>query len=93
MTKKEFKSRCYFNSYGSGKSKINAIWFDWNDTMPNIGYKYMVKATIDNCKRKELFDCFYDWVINEKPLRYYYINYKYAINNEDRFKVPLSMSY
>lgn len=92
MTKKEFKSRCSFHEYGRGQQKRNAIYFDWKTGETNgkffAGFKYMVKSSVQNCLRNELFDAMYNWVTKEvQPT--WYIDYKYADTDEKRFKVPL----
>jgi hypothetical protein len=85
MTRKDFKEKCDVHQYGRGYRKRNAIYFDWKD---RFGYKFMVKASIQNAKRVELYRILYDWVFKqiEPP---YYVEYKYASNNNKRFKVSL----
>lgn len=90
MTKKEFKSRCSahcYIGYSFGyKLKTNAIFFDHQ---PN-GYKYMVKARIENHTKAELEKILYDWVFNETQPDYK-TEYRYAETDDKRFKVPISM--
>lgn len=92
MTKKEFKDRCHFTDYGRGKTKKVAIFFDWLSEEINgkycVGYKYMVKTSIQNATKAELFNHFYDWVMKQVNLPWW-INYRYAENDENRFKVPI----
>ena len=83
MTKKEFKERCSVHEYGKGQKKRTAIYFDWSE-----GYKYMVKATVEDVKRPELFNILYDWVFNEIQPRWY-VEYKYAFTDAERFKVSI----
>jgi hypothetical protein len=51
----------------------------------------MVSATVADCKKDELLQAMYNWVINEDQLIPYYIDYKYACTDKDRFKVQLTM--
>lgn len=94
MTKKEFKEYCSFHVYGNRRRKLNAIYFGWQSDPENnaVGYKYMVKATTDWCSKKELFNALYDWITKEKQPDWY-IDYRYAMNEQDRFKVKLSESF
>ena len=90
MTKKEFKSECSFHEYGRGKKKRNAIYFDWKSDFKNnaVGFKYMVKADVQDCLRSELLNALYKWVTKlEQPD--WYIQYKYAETDDKRFKVSL----
>ena len=88
MTKKDFKLICSFHEYGSGSNKRNAIYFDYKCTDNVQGYKYMVKASVSNVKKNELFNLFYDWVINKIQLPYY-VEYRYALTDKERFKIKL----
>ena len=93
ITKKDFKTKCSFHEYGRGKNKINAIYFDWHTSHEGgfSGYKYMVSATVADCKKDELLQAMYNWInglILQVP---WYINYKYAATDKDRFKVQLTM--
>jgi len=92
ITKKEFKSKCSFHVYGNRKVKLNAIYFDWKFTKNAIGFKYMVKAATDNCTKTELFNILYDWVVKKiEPV--WYVNYRYAETDSQRFKVKLTESF
>jgi len=92
MTKKEFKELCSFYEYGRGKKKRNAIYFDWKTDFSNkinvVGFKFMVKARVENCKKAELFNVLYDWITKEVQVPWY-VEYKYASTEQDRFKVPM----
>jgi len=94
MTKKLFKENCRFDLYTGGGRKINAIFFNWVSIYKGetyiIGYKYMVYADVKNCNKADLFKAYYNWVIKKEPLPWY-INYKYAATDSERFKVPLSI--
>lgn len=89
ITKKEFKERCSVHVYGKGQRKVNAIYFDWKHNQEGIGFKYVVKANVLNCKLNELYKHLYDWVFNEVQLPYY-IQYRYAETDAKRFKVKLT---
>lgn len=88
MTKKEFKEKCFFNTYRSTGVKINAIWFDWKE---GFGYKFCIWTDVKNARKEELFNDFYAWVHGMLAQPYYYEGYKYAEDDKDRFKVPLSL--
>ncbi len=88
MTQKDFKERCSFHQYGGGQRKKNAIFFDWKSDEAGRGFKFMVKTSIQNNTRAELFKILWDWVINEIQPDYF-IDYKYAATDADRFKVPI----
>ena len=90
MTKKQFKEECSFHEYGRGRKKRNAIYFDYSRNFDNkaVGYKYMVKSSVENCGKAELFNVLYNWVndIEQPP---YYVEYKYAPTEQSRFKVSI----
>jgi len=65
ITKKEFKELCSFHEYGNGYKKRNAIYFGYKT---NYGFKYMVKTSVENAKKNELFNILYNWVVNEVSL-------------------------
>jgi hypothetical protein len=91
MTKKEFKSMCDFHTYtgwNGCKIRNNAIYFDW---VNGLGYKYMVYANVQDCTKAELFDYLYKKITNKIKDLPYYIIYKCAINDSQRFKVFLSL--
>ena len=90
MNKKEFKAKCNFHEYGRGKNKRNAIYFDWKtDTKNNaVGFKYMVKASVENCLKTELFNALFDWVTKEKQPSWW-VEYRIATREQDRFKVSI----
>ena len=85
MTKKEFKERCSFHQYGRGQSKKNAIFFDWKQ---GFGFKFMVKTSIQNATRAELFNTLWNWVMNEQEPEWW-VEYHFAPLDENRFKVPI----
>jgi hypothetical protein len=90
MTKKQFSNEVSFHNYGKRDGKI-ALYYDYKSYDGVHGYKYMVYSHKSNATKKELLDIFYQWVnglIDQVP---YYIGYKYAINDTDRFKVKLTL--
>ena len=89
--KKDFKEKCSFHVYGKGKGKINAIYYDWKSDFENgaVGFKYMVNVEVGLMSKSVLFTEFYNWVIHEVSLQYF-IQYRYAIHEKDRFKVSLT---
>ena len=84
ISKKEFKERCSFHEYGRGYNKRNAIYYDYTKD----GFKYMVKADVTNCKKAELFNVLYNWVVKEE-IPDWWVVYRYAHTDNDRFKVAL----
>jgi len=91
MTKKDFKTKCSFHEYGRGKTKRNAIYYDWRTDLENnaIGFKYMVKTSVENASKAELFNEFYDWITGKIQQPSYWITYRYAQTEQDRFKVKI----
>jgi len=89
MTKKEFKAECSFHEYGRGKKKRNAIYFGWKSDDQGRGFKYMVKTSVENAKKAELFDVLYTWVTEKIVAVPWYVEYKFAPEDKDRFKVSL----
>lgn len=91
MTKKDFKEKCSFHEYGKGKKKRNAIYYDWSDDYENnsLGFKYMVKTSVENSSKAELFNELYDWV-NGKILKpSWWVTYRFAETDNNRFKVSI----
>ena len=84
ITKKEFKELCSFHEYGKGYKKRNAIYHGYTTD----GFKYMVKADVCNCKKAELFNVLYNWVVNE-VIPDWWVEYRYAHTDDKRFKVSL----
>jgi hypothetical protein len=85
MTKKEFKSMCSFHEYGRGQNKHNAIYFDWKSSN---GYKYMVKANVQDCLKSELLTALYNWITKQIQPDWF-IEYRFAETDEKRFKVSI----
>jgi hypothetical protein len=92
MTKKEFKEGCSFHEFGSGKTKVNAIYFDWKSDEFGRGFKYGVAMEIENGTRADLFDHMYNWIHNGIYLPHY-IYSRYAQYDIQRFKAPITFSY
>jgi len=97
LTKKEFKEKCDFHVYSNGRkeNKRNTIFYDWKhgeiDGKFFVGFKFMISAKIVNCGKPELFDEFYNWVTGKTQQPPWYVEYKYAETDLQRFKIPLSM--
>jgi len=91
MTKKEFKERCSFHEYGRGKNKRNAIYYDWKSDYDNgaIGFRYMVKTGVQNALKSELFNELYDWVTGKTEQPSWWVDYRYAETEKQRFKVSI----
>ena len=90
MTKKDFKEKCSFHEYGKGKEKRNAIYYDWSNDYENnsLGFKYMVKASVENSSKAELFNILYEWVIKMIMLPWW-VTYRFAETEQNRFKVSI----
>jgi len=89
ISKKSFKTDCDLtHSFGRGRKKINAIYFNWRETPKGRGVKYAVATSVENYTKAELFNYFYDWVCNSIALPNY-IFYRCANEDKDRFKYPI----
>jgi hypothetical protein len=92
ITKSRFKELCDTNHvYGRGQSRINAIYFEWQDNDEGRGFKAAVASSVENCTKAELFDILYDWITKEVNLPYYVFS-KYAHTDAQRFKVPITFN-
>ena len=90
MTKKAFKEMCSFHCYGKGQNKRNAIYYGWaSEGHKYAGFQYMVKASVERCSKAELFNALYDWVNGGILVVPYYVQYRYAQTDAERFKVSL----
>ena len=95
MTKKTFNQEVSYHNYGKRDGKI-ALYYDWQggDFQKNEhwrGFKYMVYCHKCDATKKELMDIFYQWVngiINNVP---WWVNYKFATTDNDRFKVAICL--
>jgi len=95
MTKKEFIEQCNFHVYtgylNGHKIKHNVIFFDYKDNDEGRGYKYAVAMDIKNGTKAKLIDYLYDWV-REKTLPYY-VRYKFAATDAERFRPQLQLNW
>jgi hypothetical protein len=92
IPKKEFKDRCSFHTYKGSGVKYNAIYFDWQDNKEGLGYKYAVAMEIKDGTKAELFNEFYKWVCECVCLPWY-IRYKFAVEDKQRFKVGINLNF
>lgn len=91
MTKKSFIEDVDYHKYG----KKTVLFYDWKNGDSTKGehfrgFKYMVWVHKENATKKELMDIFYQWVnglIDQVP---YYVGYKFANTDDQRFKIPIS---
>jgi len=97
MTKKEFRELVSIHKYGRGRNPNNltAIFFEWKsgekDEKYFGGFKYCVFARNCNAKRDELINVLYNIVngTNDSGTIPYYIQLVMALDDKQRFKVPL----
>jgi hypothetical protein len=95
VSKKSFKEKCDFHVYtgwNGHRIKHNVIYFDYKQTDEGRGFKYAVAMDIQNGNKAELFEALYQWVCNSVALPWY-IRYKCANEDKDRFKVGLSLNF
>lgn len=99
MTKAEFKKQARavtYNGFNGYKKRINAFYFDWQEGedisvgRQYRGFKYRISSDVKNITKAKLLDLFYDWVENGTNLPYY-VDYRFAHLDIDRFKVSLSL--
>lgn len=97
MTKKAFKELALdqtFTGWNGHRIKVNAYYFDYKQGTIGQkyfgGYKYMVYADVKEAKKSDLLDWLYRWAIKGETLPPH-IQYKYAIKDEQRFKLSLSI--
>ena len=92
ITKKLFKEKCDAHRYTGDRSRTNAIYFDWQETPEGRGFKYGVAMDTRNGTKAELLEVLYQWVFNdvEPP---YYVRYKLAVEDKNRFKVPICLNF
>ena len=92
MTQKQFKEGCSFHEYGRGQNKRNAIYYEWKSDFDNkaVGFRFMVKCSVADALKQELFKILYNWVISQGEITLpWWVDYKYAATEQDRFKVSL----
>jgi len=95
VSKKEFKELCSFHTYkgwDGHRVKYNAIYFDWKSTDEGLGFKYAVAMNIKDGTKAELFTELYKWVCECVALPWY-IRYKYAVEDKQRFKAGISLNF
>jgi len=95
MTRKEFIEYCNFHVYtgwNGRRIKHNVIYFDYKQNDECRGYKYAVALDIQHGTKAELIKHLYDWIYNEIQLPYY-VRYKYAETDAQRFKPSLSLNW
>lgn len=99
MNKKQFKAEVTDQTYvgfNGKKVKINAFFFgyaqgeDISTGKTFRGYKYMVSGNVKDLNKAELLDAMYAWIENGTNLPWF-INYKYAATDAQRFRVSLSL--
>lgn len=92
MTQKEFKTECDFHTYTGGGEKHNVIYFDWKSDDKGRGFKYGIALDIQNGTKAELIRHAFNWINNNIELPYY-VRYRFAMTDAQRFKVPLSLTF
>jgi hypothetical protein len=99
MNKKQFKADVHhtlYTGYNGHKIRINALFFDWQEVedistgRTYRGFKYMVWGNVKDLTKAELLDAMYQWIENGTSLPWY-IDYKFAQTDAERFKTPLSL--
>jgi len=99
MTKKEFKEFVRDQTYtgwNGHRIRINAFFFDWKtgSTADNKyfgGYKFRVSANAKLMSKKDLFELLYKLVNNIVVEVPWFVTYRFAATDEQRFKIPLSL--
>lgn len=97
MTKKSFKEEVDYHNYVGGNTKgFHAFYHDYaqGDFEKGEhwrGFKYLVYCRKEVATKKELFDIFYRFIKGEIENFPYYVIYKIANNDNERFKIKLSI--
>ena len=94
MTKKDFISKCDFHVYVGG-DKHNVIYYDNKDydvDSEGRGYKFGVALDIQHGTKADLIKHAYNWIVRNINLPYF-VRYKFAATDNDRFKVPISLNF
>ena len=95
MTKKQFKEKSLYQNYIHRGGGVHAFYYDYTTD----GYKWLVycrkkillpDGTMQSITKDELFNAFYQLVVNNIVLPYYY-QYKFAETDEKRFKIKISI--
>jgi len=92
VSKKSFRDKCDFHVYKGNGTKHNVIYFDWQENDKGRGFKYASAMDSRNGTKAELFEAMYQWVCNSIALPWY-IRYRCAVNDENRFKVGISLNF
>lgn len=92
MSFKEFKSRVRYDKYSNSRSTTHVFFFDWKEIGQDRGFKFAVAAETKNATKAETLNQFHRWVCKNINLDYY-IRYKFAATDADRFKTPLSLNF
>jgi hypothetical protein len=99
MTKKEFKEMVSDHTYTGWNGKrirVNAFFFDFKQGTTEDGkyfggYKFRVSTDVRNCSKAELLNEFYNWVTGKTQQVPWYVDYRYAETDVQRFKPGLSL--
>lgn len=97
MTKKSFVEQVVYHNYVGGQYRgYNAFYYDY--AQGNFdkgehwrGYKYLVYSRKENATKKDLLDIFYQFINKEIENFPYYVIYKIAETDKNRFKIQLSL--
>lgn len=98
MTFKDFKQHVKatnaYSKYTGHHEAHHVIFFDWLfDGENNIcGFKYAVACDITQATKAEVLNAMYNWIFKDITLDFY-IRYKFAITDKQRFKRPLSLDF
>ena len=87
-SKTGFKKLCDFHVYTGGGNKHNVLYYD----RTSKGNKFAVALDGEQGTKADLIKHAYNWICNDIALPYF-VRYKYAIKDEDRFKVPLALNF
>lgn len=98
MTKKSFKEQVDYHNYvGYGRTNsFHAFYYDY--AQGNFdkgehwrGFKYLVYCRKEAVTKTELFDIFYQFITGKIEIFPYYVCYKIADTDENRFKLHISL--
>jgi hypothetical protein len=95
MTKKQFKSKISVHVYGRQRdTKLIAVFYDWKEDHQNhvCGFKYCLFARATMSTQAELINIAYDFIVNQLYDTPYYIQTIVAMEDKQRFKVPIVAS-
>tara|TARA_R110000824_G_C15197540_1_gene675396 strand:+ start:1103 stop:1477 length:375 start_codon:yes stop_codon:yes gene_type:complete len=104
--KKEIKEKGLIHTYGNGRDRCLALFWDWangqdGDGNHYVGFKWFVRSR-DGILRKELIDSAYDLIINGNlpftssrasfTVNGKWVEYRMALGNNERLKIPMAWS-